>query len=99
MFVLGELSDESLDTVLNMSLAEKSSYFSNLIAKLYPKIEKGSPEFEDLVATYLSSYYVEKIYRSNRFFNEKFTPVYTSTGLIRNIIADMYYADDDLITH
>lgn len=99
MFILGELSDESLDTVLGMNLTDKSTYFTRLITAAYPKIEKNSTEFEELVATYLSSYYVEKLYRTNRFFNEKFTPVYTSTGLIRNIIADMYYADDDLITH
>ena len=98
-FILGELSDESLDTVLSMTLAEKANYFAKIVAKHYTRIDKDSPEFEELIATYLSSYYVEKIYRSNRFFNEKFTPVYSNTGLIRNIIADMYYADDDLITH
>jgi len=39
------------------------------------------------------------MYRTNKFFQEKFTIVYTDKGFIRNIIADMYYADDDLITH
>jgi hypothetical protein len=97
--VLGELPDESLDVVLGMTLAQKAAYFSSIVAKYYTKIDKDSPEFEELIATYVSSYYVEKLYRANRFFNEKFTPVYSNTGLIRNIIADMYYADDDLITH
>ena len=32
-------------------------------------------------------------------FNEKFIIVYTQTGLIRNVWSDLYYTDDDLITH
>ena len=98
-FVLENLSDESLDAVLSLPIERKASYFTGMIKSFYPNIEEDTPEFDDLLASYASSFYVEKIYRSNRFFNEKFTPIYTSTGLIRNIIADMYYADDDLITH
>jgi hypothetical protein len=98
-FVLENLSNESLDAILSLPIEKKASYFTGMIKSFYPKIEEDIPEFDDLLATYASSFYVEKIYRSNRFFNEKFTPIYTSTGLIRNIIADMYYTDDDLITH
>jgi hypothetical protein len=98
-FVLENLSDESLDAILSLPLDRKASYFTGMIKSFYPKVEEDTPEFDNLIGTYVSSFYVEKIYRSNRFFNEKFTPIYTSTGLIRNIIADMYYADDDLITH
>ena len=54
---------------------------------------------KNLLEYYNSSFYVEKMYRTNKFFQEKFTIVYTDKGFIRNIIADMYYADDDLITH
>lgn len=99
IFILQDLSDESLDTVLALSLEQKSKYFITLAQTFYPGLDKDSAEFEDLITSYVSSFYVEKLYRANRFFNEKFTPIYTSTGLIRNIIADMYYADDDLITH
>lgn len=98
-FILENLSDESLDAVLSLPIDRKAAYFTGMIKSFYPKIEEDTAEFDDLLSTYASSFYVEKIYRSNRFFNEKFTPIYTSTGLIRNIIADMYYADDDLITH
>ena len=98
-FVLENLSDESLDAILSLPIERKAAYFTGMIKAFYPKIVEDTIEFDDLLATYASSFYVEKIYRSNRFFNEKFTPIYTSTGLIRNIIADMYYADDDLITH
>lgn len=98
-FILESLSDESLDAILSLSMDRKASYFSSMIKSFYPKVKEDSQQFNDLIASYASSFYVEKIYRSNRFFNEKFTPIYTSTGLIRNIIADMYYTDDDLITH
>ena len=47
----------------------------------------------------ISSIYVEKLYRSNRFFQESFTMIYTKTGLIRNIVNDIYFLEDDLITH
>lgn len=97
--MLQDLPDESLDAVLSLNLEQKSVYFSNMVKTFYPNIDKDSSEFEDLITSYVSSFYVEKLYRSNRFFNEKFTPIYTSSGLIRNIIADMYYSDDDLITH
>ncbi len=56
-------------------------------------------EYEELLQNYISSMYVEKLYRSNRFFNEQFTIVYTQTGLIRNVINDTYFVEDDLITH
>jgi len=99
IFILQDLPDESLDAVLSLSLTQKSNYFTAMVKTFYENLDEGTEEFEELVASYVSSFYVEKLYRSNRFFNEKFTPVYTSTGLIRNIILDMYYADDDLITH
>lgn len=99
IFILQDLSDESLDAVLTLPLAQKSSYFESMVRTFYPNISENTEEFEEMVATYLSSFCVEKIYRSNRFFNEKFTPIYTTTGIIRNIISDLYYSDDELITH
>lgn len=99
IFILQELPDESLDTILSLSPEQKSRYFEAMIATFYPNLTKNTNEYEEMVATYLSSFCVEKIYRSNRFFNEKFTPIYTTTGIIRNIVSDLYYSDDELITH
>jgi len=99
IFILQDLSDESLDALLSLSLVRKSSYFIAMVKTYYPNILEGSAQFEDLVESYISSFYVEKLYRSNRFFNEKFTPIYTGTGLIRNISLDLYFTDDSLITH
>jgi hypothetical protein len=99
IFILQELSNESLEAVLSLNPEQKSAYFQAMVDTFYPSIEKNSAQYEEMIATYLSCFCVEKIYRSNRFFNEKFTPIYTSTGIIRNIISDLYYTDDELATH
>lgn len=99
IFILQDLSDESLDAVLSLKMEQKTRYFEAMVETFYPSIQKNSDQFEDMVATYVSCFCIEKIYRSNRFFNEKFTPIYTSTGIIRNIISDLYYSDDELATH
>jgi hypothetical protein len=98
-FILEELSDESLDAILCLSPAQKVKYFTLMVKTYYPSQIEGSNDFTNLVETYISSFYVEKLYRSNRFFHEKFSPIYTDTGLIRNLIADIFYTDDHLITH
>lgn len=98
-FILEELPDESLDAILCLTPAQKTKYFSLMVKTYYPNQVEGSKEFTDLLETYISSFYVEKLYRSNRFFHEKFSPVYTSTGLIRDVVADIFYTDDHIITH
>jgi hypothetical protein len=99
VFILEELSDESLNTVLSLTPTAKTAYFEQLIKTYYPSLSENTEQYLEVLESYISSFYVEKLYRSNRFFQEKFTPVYTNTGLIRNIIADIFYTDDDLITH
>ena len=98
-FTLSEFPDDSLNYVIGMSAAAKRHYFHSLIEGFYPKALTNESEYESLMEGYISSFYTEKLYRSNRFFNEKFTIVYTHTGMIRNIINDLYFIDDDLITH
>lgn len=98
-YILEEIPDEILDQILSLQPKAKSHYFSKLGKQFYPDLVEDSDEYRELVESYVSSFYVEKMYRTNRFFNERFTPVYTDTGLIRNIISDLFYTDDDLITH
>ena len=97
--ILENLPEDVLDHVLSLPPEAKTVYFTKLTKKFYPKINERSDEFKNIVESYVSSFYVEKMYRSNRFFNEKFIIVYTQTGLIRNVWSDLYYTDDDLITH
>lgn len=96
---LEAITDETLDTVLSMSSDNKVIYFATLVDSYYPEVDKNSEDYVNLVETYMSSFYVEKLYRSNRFFNEKFTPIYTNTGMIRNITADLFFSDKDLLVH
>ena len=96
---LCELQDETIDYLLGMHLDDKRAYFHKLIEPYYPDALDDEFEYEELLQNYISSIYVEKLYRSNRFFNEQFTIVYTQTGLIRNVINDIYFVEDDLITH
>lgn len=96
---LDQLTDEELDGIISMLPENRNKYFAAMIKSHFPKIVYDSEDYHDLLGTYISSFYTEKLYRSNRFFNEKFTPVYTKQGMIRNIIADIYFNADDLITH
>lgn len=98
-FILEDLADETIDAVLSLPPKNRVDYYKKLAKAYFPKINENTDEYTELLETYNSSFYLEKLYRSNKFFNEKFTVVYTDKGFIRNIIADMYFADDDLITH
>ena len=97
--ILEEMPDETIDALLSLSPKERCVYYEKLADRHYPDIKKGSDEYHQLIESYNSSFYVEKLYRTNRFFNEQYTIVYTDTGLIRNVISDLFFADDDLITH
>lgn len=98
-FHLAELSDDLLDDILSMSVEQKVAYFSEMVSTFFPKVNEEDEEYQNLIESYASSFYVEKLLRTNRFFYEKFTPVYTSKGLIRNIVLDLYYTDDELLVH
>ena len=96
---LSDIQEETLNYLVGMSVDDKKAYFHKFVETFYPKILDDQKEYEKLIEAYISSIYVEKLYRTNRFFHEQFTMVYTQTGLIRNIINDMYFIEDDLITH
>ena len=98
-FELSSLDESRLNAFISLSMEAKQKYIGELIEKYYPHAMEDENQFADLTMSYLSSFYVEKLYRSNRFFNEMFIPTYTKTGLIRNIVNQTFFADDDLITH
>ena len=98
-FLLDELEESTIDAILSLPPKARVDYYKKLAKAYFPDVLEGSEEYTDILETYNSSFYLEKMYRTNKFFNEKFTVVYTDKGFIRNIIADLYFADDDLITH
>ena len=98
-FRLEDFSDESLDSILCLTIESKTKYFEAMVKSYYPKVDQDTDHFVELVESYISSFYLEKLYRSNRFFNEKFIPVYTNTGLIREVVSDLFFIDATLIVH
>ena len=96
---LSDIENDTLDYLIGMPMQDKHAYFHKLIETFYPKCLNNEDEYEALLENYVSCIYVEKLYRTNRFFREQFTIVYTQTGLIRDVINDMYFNDDSLITH
>ena len=96
---LYDIKENTIDYILSLPEAERITYYVTLIDKFYPSINKDAPEFERLLVAYETSFVVEKIYRNNKIFRSGFTNVYTQTGLLRNSVSDLYFADDDLITH
>ena len=98
-FRLEDLSDEALNSILSLSIESKTAYFEAMVKSYYDKVPETDEKFVSLVEAYFSSFYLEKIYRSNRFFNEKFIPIYTDTGLIREVVSELFFIDDTLIVH
>jgi hypothetical protein len=98
-FRLEDFSDESLDSILCLTIESKTRYFEAMVKSYYPKVNQDTDHFVELVESYISSFYLEKLYRSNRFFNEKFIPIYTNTGLIREVVSDLFFIDNTLIVH
>jgi hypothetical protein len=96
---LCDLSDQQLDAIMNFSSEELETYVSELISKFYPHILTGSDDYEKLLKGYASSIFAEKLYREHSIFQAGFKIIYTKTGLIRDIVNEIYYTDDTLITH
>ena len=97
--LLNEITEDKIDTVLSLNETGKTIFFDSLISEHYPHIEKTSNEYNYLQLNYRSCWMKEKIYRNNDFMKECFSVVYTKTGLIRDIINDLYYTEDNLIIH
>jgi hypothetical protein len=98
-FMLNEVEEVQLDSVLSLNDAGKTVFFDKLIKQYYPHALEDSELYSTLQIQYRSCWMTEKIYRNNVFFKECFSVVYTKTGLIRDIINDMYFTSDNLIIH
>lgn len=89
-FYLHELDDEILNEILQLSFEELDSYIYALICRFYTHVPKGSDRFKKLENAYKSSFILEKLYRSNTMLSEHYTAIYTKTGLIREMVNDLY---------
>jgi hypothetical protein len=55
--------------------------------------------YDKLQLAYRASWTLEKIYRNNKIIREGITLVYTTTGLIREAVNDVYYNKEALTIH
>jgi hypothetical protein len=89
-FYLYELDDTTLDFILALSVKELDEYVYALICRFYPNVAKNDEKYKQLKNAYKSSFAVEKIYRVNSLISNNYTAIYTKTGLIRELVIDLY---------
>jgi hypothetical protein len=87
---LYDLDNTTLDFILSLTSKELDEYVYALICRFYPNIQKEEDKYTQLKKAYKSSFAVEKIYRVNTLINNNYTAIYTKTGLIREIVLDLY---------
>jgi len=87
---LYDLDDSTLDFILALSFEELDKYVYALISRFYPNVQKESEQYVDLKNSYRASFAAEKLYRVNSLLNKNYTAIYTKTGLIREIVLDIY---------
>lgn len=87
---LYDIDDHTLDFILGLSFEELDKYVYALICRFYPKVEKDTEQYQDLKDSYRASFAAEKLYRVNSLLNKNYTAIYTKTGLIREIVLDLY---------
>ena len=96
---LNEFPEDKLELILSLSTEEQHIYFDSLIKRFFPNTTMEDDSYHDLLAAYYASFVLEKIYRNEEELQKEFTVIYTKTGLIRNMINDLYYSTDELIVH
>lgn len=98
-FALYDLTEEQLNNILALSEVEQVVYFSQLIEKYYTHIDEGTDEYYSLLMSYKSSFNLERVYRDREDIQGSFTAIYTRTGLIRDLVNDLYHTEESLVIH
>jgi hypothetical protein len=89
-FFLYELEDSDLGQILGLTEQELDNYIYALILRFYPEVKPNTPEYTDLCLAYRASFVLEKLYRVNPILSNSYTAIYTKTGLIRELVLDLY---------
>jgi len=98
-FSLAQLPDSALENINSLSAQERTMYFHQMIEKFYPDVDTQDPFYPKLQQSYSSSFSLEQVLRGNKSLQIGFTAIYTKTGIIRDIVNDLYFNDDTLVTH
>ena len=89
-FYLHELDEEVLDEILQLSFEELDKYIYALICRFYPNVIKDSEKYVAISNSYKSGFILERLYRSNPMLSKYYTAIYTKTGLVRELVLDLY---------
>lgn len=98
-FILNTIDDNNLQIILSLSEDEKLLYINNLIKKYYSNVELNTEVYFNLQKAYIGSFILEDQYRQNKSVQQSFRPIYTKTGLIRNIVNDLFFMPEELLEH
>lgn len=93
------LPETSIDYILSLSPQQRYLYLKQVALSNFRVIETDKEMLESLIKGLEVSIFFEKLYRNNEFLRKNFTIVYSDGGLVRNVIHDIYYSDDELTTH
>ena len=96
---LYSLPDEALDFILSLHPEQRYLYLKDVALTQFKATIDNKEMLETTIKGLEASIIFEKLYRNNEFLKKNFTIVYAEGGLIRNVIHDIYYSDDDLIIH
>lgn len=96
-FELYNLEDDSLNYVLSLSDEEKTGYFHTIISRFYADESLSAEMYKELQLAYRASFILERILRSNKAIAESYRPVYTNSGLIRELVNNLYFTTDTVI--
>ncbi len=83
--------------ILRLPVEELDSYIYALICRFYPSAQKDSERYKQLENAYKASFVLEQLYRSNDILSDYYTGIYTKTGLIREIVLDLYSIGTDKV--
>lgn len=97
-FILGTLPDDKLEFILSMDEEQIGIYVDNLIQKYYPHLRQDTEHFEQyekVKEQYINSFYLERIIRISEPIQDGFIPVYTDTGMIRELQNELYSFEEE----
>lgn len=96
---LYSIPETSLDYIISLSPQQRYLYLKQVAIENFKAASDDKEMLEKIIKGLETSVLFEKLYRNNEFLRKNFTIVYSSGGLVRNVIHDIYYSEDDLTTH
>lgn len=94
---LYQLEDEAITSILTLDSSSLDLYLNNLIMRFYPQHVTNKEYSNKLKESYKASFVLENIFRKNEIFYKNYSAIYTPTGLIRELINDLYALNSEKV--